>query len=141
MKLSFSPYGLRRTYTIRQLSNEFGVTSRALRFYEEKGLVTPDRYGMSRVYTEQQRHRLSLVISGRRLGLTVTDIARIFEQYDAGGSAAQDRKALELFEKRRIAVEAERQIVEAQLASLDAACARLRERITAAETPPAEQAA
>ena len=62
-----------RTYTIRQLSIEFKVTPRALRFYEDKGLLSPAREGLNRVYNYRDRARLTLILQGKRVGLSLSD--------------------------------------------------------------------
>ena len=63
-----------RTYSIRQLCREFGATARALRFYEDKGLLTPARKGQTRVYDARDRARLKLILRGRRIGFTLQEI-------------------------------------------------------------------
>lgn len=72
-----------RTFTIRQLCNEFKVTPRALRFYEDKGLLTPGRDGMNRVYSYKDRARLILILRGKRLGFSLRDISDYLSLYDA----------------------------------------------------------
>ncbi len=63
-----------RTYTISELAREFALTTRAIRFYEGEGLVAPERRGQSRVYGERERERIKLILRGKRLGLTLSDI-------------------------------------------------------------------
>ena len=65
-----------RTYSIRQLCREFGATARALRFYEDKGLLTPARKGQTRVYDARDRARLKLILRGRRIGFSLLEIGR-----------------------------------------------------------------
>ena len=71
-----------RTYSIRQLCREFGATARALRFYEDKGLLTPARKGQTRVYTARDRARLKLIMRGRRIGFTLQEIQEMLDLYD-----------------------------------------------------------
>ena len=71
-----------RTYSIRQLCREFGATARALRFYEDKGLLTPSRKGQTRVYTARDRARLKLIMRGRRIGFTLQEIQEMIDLYD-----------------------------------------------------------
>ena len=59
------------TYTITDLANEFGITHRALRFYEEKGLIEPERRGQTRIYSHRDRARVRLIVNGRDVGLTL----------------------------------------------------------------------
>ena len=71
-----------RTYSIRQLCREFGATARALRFYEDKGLLTPARKGQTRVYDARDRARLKLILRGRRIGFTLQEIQEMLDLYD-----------------------------------------------------------
>ncbi len=86
-----------RTYTIRQLCIEFKVTPRALRFYEDKGLLSPAREGLNRVYNYRDRARLTLILRGKRVGLSLSEIREILDLYKLGDDGAaqtgQDRCA------------------------------------------------
>lgn len=73
---------MRRTYTITELSSEFGVTLRTIRFYEEQGMLSPARQGRSRVYAARDRVRLKLILRGKRLGLSLSEIAEIIDLYE-----------------------------------------------------------
>lgn len=84
----------KRTYSISELAREFGVTPRALRFYEDKGLLQPDRDGLNRVYSNRDRARLKLILSGRKVGFSLNDIREILDLYDLGDNQrAQIRAA------------------------------------------------
>ena len=82
-----------RTWTVRELADELGVTTRTLRFYEAEGLVSPQRVGTSRVYTPRDRARLRLILRGRRFGMTVGECREIVDMYD--GAASSERRQLE----------------------------------------------
>ena len=69
--------------TITELAREAGVTARAIRFYESKGLLTPHRAGTTRIYTHRERGRLQLILRGKRLGFSLTDIGEYLDLYDA----------------------------------------------------------
>ncbi len=69
--------------TITELAREAGVTARAIRFYESKGLLTPRRAGTTRIYTHRERGRLRLILRGKRLGFSLTDIGEYLDLYDA----------------------------------------------------------
>ncbi|MEH6402787.1 MAG: MerR family DNA-binding transcriptional regulator [Sneathiella sp.] len=69
-------------YSITNLAEEFGVTSRTIRFYEDKGLVSPEREGLTRVYSRSDRARLKLILRGRRLGFSLQDMKKMIELYD-----------------------------------------------------------
>ena len=81
-----------KTYSIRDLASEFGVTTRTIRFYEEKGLLNPGREGSRRVYNPSDRTRLRLILRGKRLGLSLDESAEIVLMY---GSPGSNRKQLE----------------------------------------------
>lgn len=119
-----------RTFTIRQLCREFGCTPRALRFYEDKGLLAPGRAGLNRVYSYRDRARLQLILNGKRVGLALAEIREILELYDKeSGNAAQNAKALRTFRERIVDLERKRDDVTAAIAELHAACASLEERL------------
>ena len=69
--------------TITELARETGITARAIRFYESKGLLTPRRAGTTRIYTHRERGRLQLILRGKRLGFSLTDIGEYLALYDA----------------------------------------------------------
>ncbi|MBT5293953.1 MAG: MerR family DNA-binding transcriptional regulator [Cellvibrionales bacterium] len=69
-------------YSISDLSQEFDITTRTLRFYEEKGLLSPERQGQNRIYSAADRARLKLILRGKRLGLTLEESSGIIAMYD-----------------------------------------------------------
>jgi DNA-binding transcriptional MerR regulator len=82
------------TFTITELAQEFDVTPRAIRFYEDVGLLEPARAGRNRVYTQRDRTRLKLTLRGKRLGLALLEIKRLVDLYDA---SSDERPQLEAF--------------------------------------------
>jgi DNA-binding transcriptional MerR regulator len=79
-----------RTYTIAELAEEFDITPRAIRFYEDVGLLEPARAGRNRVYAQRDRTRLKLTLRGKRLGLTLQEIKQLVDMYDSpADNAAQ----------------------------------------------------
>lgn len=118
------PRAPRRDFSISDLRREFGLSSRALRFYEERGLLSPARRGMERVYSYKERARVALIVRGRRVGLSVSDIREILDAYDKGEDT-QNRLALDKFNQRINALRAQRLEVEKAISSLEAACRRL----------------
>jgi DNA-binding transcriptional MerR regulator len=82
-----------RTWTVRELADEVGVTTRTLRFYEAEGLLRPDRVGTNRVYSQRERARLRLILRGRRFGMTLGECREIVDMYD--GAATSERRQLE----------------------------------------------
>ena len=90
-----------RTFTIRQLCLEFRCTPRALRFYEDKGLLAPARDGLNRVYSYKDRARLQLILRGKRVGLALAEIGEILDLYEVDdGGAQQAAKSLRKFKER-----------------------------------------
>lgn len=70
------------TYTISELAKEFGVTTRTMRFYEEKGLVSPRREGQKRLYTSADRVRIKLILRGKRIGMSLDECVEVIDMYD-----------------------------------------------------------
>jgi DNA-binding transcriptional MerR regulator len=114
-----------RTYSITQLCREFGCTARALRFYEDQGLVFPRRQQMQRVYSYKDRTRLKLVVRGRGVGLSLAEIRHLLETYDEQGEAAQNALALRIFRQRLEALQADRGRIDTAIDTLSHAIARL----------------
>jgi DNA-binding transcriptional MerR regulator len=108
------------TYTISELASEFGVTSRALRLYEESDLLAPRREGTRRIYRERDRVRLRLIQRGKRLGWSLAEIGESFDLYDSNlGEEAQLSYMLEKLAERRNILETQKQDVELALADLE----------------------
>ncbi|WP_293682705.1 MerR family DNA-binding transcriptional regulator [uncultured Phenylobacterium sp.] len=122
LNLRRPPY---RTYSITQLCREFGATPRALRFYEEQGLLAPARRDTSRVYSYKDRARLQMILNGRRVGLSIAEIRDILDLYDEEGEAAQSAEALRVFKHRIEQLEAQRVEVDEAITTLKAAADRL----------------
>ena len=107
------------TYTISELAGEFGVSSRALRLYEESKLLAPKREGTKRIYAERDRVRLRLVLRGKRLGWSLAEIRESFKLYDSSlGEEAQLYYLLEKLDARRKILATQKQDVELALADL-----------------------
>jgi DNA-binding transcriptional MerR regulator len=89
-----------KPFSIRDLASEFDVTTRTIRYYEEKGLLSPDREGAQRIYSPSDRTKLKLILRGKRLGLSLVECAEILMMY---GSPEKNRRQLEkLIERIRI---------------------------------------
>jgi DNA-binding transcriptional MerR regulator len=124
-----------RTWTIAELAEEFAVTHRTIRFYEDRGLLAPERIGTRRVYHARDRVRLALVLRGKRLGFDLAEIARIVDMYDQDpGEEGQLRYLLEQIERRRDELEQRRRDIDQTLAELEVVERRCREALAA---PPA----
>jgi DNA-binding transcriptional MerR regulator len=115
-----------RAFTIRQLCLEFKCTPRALRFYEDKGLLDPARQGLNRVYSYKDRARLQLILRGKRVGLSLAEIREILQLYDKeDGGAVQNAKALRKFKERIVTLEQRRDDLDLAIVELQQASARL----------------
>ena len=101
-------------YTVTQLANDLSVTARTVRFYEDKGLLSPQRVGTTRVYTHRDRARLILVLRGKRLGFTLREIRDYLDLYDADPTRQEQLRALLKQVRSRIdrLVEQEKALVE-----------------------------
>jgi DNA-binding transcriptional MerR regulator len=108
-------------YSVTELANALGVTPRALRFYEDKGLIAPQRAGNTRVYTHRDRGRLMLILRGKRLGFTLREVREWLDLYEV--DPQQSAKMSHLKDKVRKRIEA----LERQRGDLDATLEELRE--------------
>ncbi|MDP3745798.1 MAG: MerR family DNA-binding transcriptional regulator [Phenylobacterium sp.] len=118
------------TFTITQLCREFGATARALRYYEDQGLLAPARQGMARVYSYRDRARLQIILNGKRVGLSLAEIRDILSLYGQGdGEVAQNALALRKFRERIVAFERQRQEIDEAIDELRRASARMEQRL------------
>jgi DNA-binding transcriptional MerR regulator len=127
-----------RTWTITELGEEYAVTLRTLRHYEEVGLLFPERRGTARVFHQRDRIRLELILRGKRLGFTLPQIATIVNMYDEQpGEQGQLEYLLEQIEVRRAELAQRRRDIEDTLAELDRVEHRCREDLTRLAARPA----
>ena len=120
-----------RTWTIREVAEEFGVTHRTVRHYEDLGLISPERRGTTRVYHRRDRTRLNLILRGKRLGFPLEEIRTIIDLYDAPrGARSQLEYVLGQIDQRRADLEQRRADIEAALTELDGFERRCREELT-----------
>jgi len=107
-------------FSIGDLSREFGVTTRTIRFYEDQGLLTPTRDGQNRIYRARDRVRLKLILRGKRLGFSLKEINKLIELYDAPeGEAGQLRSFIEKIRARRGELLSQKDDIEHVLDELD----------------------
>jgi DNA-binding transcriptional MerR regulator len=108
-------------YSIRELSQEFDVTTRTLRFYEEKGLLSPARSGQNRAYSAADRARLILILRGKTLGLSLTQSADLIAMYDpASNNKKQLETLIEKIQSRRHQLQTQKQELERMIIDLEA---------------------
>ena len=110
---------------ITQMSREFGVTTRTLRFYEEQGLLSPVRQEQTRIYSRRDRVRLRLVLTGRRVGFSLRAIRDLLDVYDREGQTAQLTQALPRLKAQLSVLEARRRRIDVAIEALKGAAARL----------------
>ena len=121
------------TYTITDLSREFDITPRAIRFYEDQGLLAPERQGrgQSRVYSQRDRTRLKLTLRGKRLGLTLSEVRELVDMYESPrDEAAQLNKFLAILAAHRTQLLQQREDIEVMLAEIAAFEEGTRKRLT-----------
>ncbi|MBU6483872.1 MAG: MerR family DNA-binding transcriptional regulator [Betaproteobacteria bacterium] len=108
------------TYTISELAREFALTTRAIRFYEDCGLISPRREKRSRIYGERERVRIKLILRGKRLGLALSEIGELLDLYEVRrNERAQLTAFLALLADRRMRLLQQREDIEIVLAEID----------------------
>jgi DNA-binding transcriptional MerR regulator len=125
---SIEPRDDRDSYSITDLSEEFDVTPRALRFYEDEGLIAPERRGTSRIYSHRDRARLAWILRGKRVGFSLAEIREMIDLYDVGDGRNTQRAVT--LDRCRSRIET----LEAQKRDIDAAIAELRDFVSLVET-------
>ncbi|MEP3435809.1 MAG: MerR family DNA-binding transcriptional regulator [Hoeflea sp.] len=121
-------------YKIGDLADEFGVTLRTLRFYEDKGLLKPTRAGVTRLFTKRDRARLKLILLGKRVGFSLTEVKRMIDLYDPRGkNVAQLKVALSKGEAQMRVLEEQRASINTAITELDQTIAVVRGMLHEAE--------
>ena len=121
---------LNAEFSISELAQEFDVTPRAIRFYEDQGLLAPRREGQRRIYTPRDRTRLKLTLRGKRLGLTLSEIRELIDMYEPGrDERPQLERFLSVLESHKASLLQQRADIEAQLTELDALEKRVRKQL------------
>lgn len=118
-----------RTYTIRQLTKEFDVSARTLRFYEEENLIQPARRGQTRIYSVRDRARIILILRGRRMGFSLSEIREFLDVYNPESDLKQLLLAKQRFEERIAAFERQKADIEATMAELKVVLAEVNDHL------------
>lgn len=115
------------SYSISDLAREFDITTRTIRFYEDKGLLSPARRGQTRVYSPEDRVRLMLILRGKRLGFSLDESREIIDMYDpAHGNVEQLHRLLQYIEQKRAQLQQQLRDIHSLMDELDRAEARTR---------------
>ena len=119
-----------KTYSISDLSRHFDVTPRAIRFYEDQGLLSPERINAQRVYNDGDFIRLKLILRGKRIGFSLAELTQTISLYDTQpDSKAQLRYVLETIDSHREELLERKQDIQTPLADMDDVQARIREQL------------
>ena len=109
-----------KTYTISDLAREFGITTRTIRFYEEKGMISPMREGQKRLYTSADRVRIKLILRGKRIGMTLQECVDVIDMYNPGhNNADQLHSLINTVKERREQLKRQKQDIDDMLAGLE----------------------
>ena len=120
----------RKLYSISDLSKEFDVTTRAIRFYEDAGLLSPSREGRNRMYSVRDRTRLKLILRGKRLGFSLNEIGEMFQLYDSEpGEVAQLNHILEKITEKMDLLERQLEDIQIVMQELQEFRSQCRERL------------
>ncbi|MFO7530240.1 MAG: MerR family DNA-binding transcriptional regulator [Marinobacter sp.] len=131
----------KRTFSISELSQEFDVTTRSIRFYEDQGLLKPRRRGQTRIFSTKDRVRLKLILRGKRMGFTLAETKELFDLWDETltGNEKQLLKMLEILEARKAMLEQQKNDIAQAEMEIDTAEARCREALADLEKKKKEQ--
>ena len=107
------------TFAISDLAREFAITPRTIRFWEDQGILAPQREGQKRIFTRRDRARLKMALRGKRLGLSLAEIKDLIGMYNSTeDETPQLMECLRVMQKRRSALEQQREDIEAMLAEI-----------------------
>ncbi len=128
---------MEKFYTITDLAQEFDITPRAIRFYEDQGLLSPARQGQRRIYSRRDKIRLKLILRGKRLGFPLSESKALFELYDSDlGETAQTEYFLEKIAERRAILEQQQKDIEMVMKELDTAERQVRDAVAKKQRSP-----
>ncbi|WP_303289019.1 MerR family DNA-binding transcriptional regulator [Marinobacter sp. SS5-14b] len=133
----------KRTFSISELSQEFDVTTRSIRFYEDQGLLKPARRGQTRIFSTKDRVRLKLILRGKRMGFSLAETKELFDLWDETltGNEKQLLKMLEILSDRRAQLEQQKNDIAQAEMEIDTAEARCRESLEELQKKKKQQVA
>ncbi len=125
---------MKTSFSISELSREYAVTPRAIRFYESEGMIAPARNGQTRIFSVRDRARLGLIVQGKRVGFSLAEIREMLDLYDIGdGQVTQLKVSRKKFADRIVALEQQRIDIDASVEQLKRSISWMDERIKAGE--------
>jgi DNA-binding transcriptional MerR regulator len=117
---AIEPLPDQHSFSISDLSTEFGVTARALRFYEDEGLISPERRGTQRIYSHRDRARLAWILRGKRVGFSLVEIRELIDLYDVGdGRRTQRQRTIDRCRDRVDLLNDQKRDIDAAIAELN----------------------
>ncbi|ASP37922.1 MerR family transcriptional regulator [Bacterioplanes sanyensis] len=119
----------RSHYSIRDLADEFDITTRTIRFYEAEGLLSPQREGQTRIYSPQDRVRLKLILRGKRLGLSLAESRELIDMYDPSANRPQLESLLSAIDRRRQQLQQQLHDIQRMMEELDDAELKARQAL------------
>ena len=126
------------TYSISDLARELDITTRAIRFYEEQGLLTPERRGLERIYTARDKVSLKLILRGKRIGFSLAECKELIELYDpASGNRKQLQTFMQKIAERR--AQLEQQLLDIQQMQIELDTAEERCYVALSQTPKEQE--
>lgn len=125
------PHAKTKFYSISDLADEFDITTRTIRHYEDEGLLSPTRQGQKRLYTNQDRIRLKLTLRGKRLGFSLSNIRELFELYDADKTTVKQlRQMLTAIQARQSRLKQQLDDIQAIMEELETAEAKCYQQLS-----------
>lgn len=117
-------------YKISELAKEFDITTRSIRFYEDEGLLQPERKGSMRIYNRKDKIRLKLILRGKRLGFSLAEIRELFELYDTHQGDAQLTEMLKIIDEKETVLLRQLEDIKSMLEDLDTARERCEQALS-----------
>ena len=121
-------------YKISDLAKEFDIPTRSIRFYEDEGLIQPERKGSMRIYNRRDRTRLKLILRGKRLGFSLTEIRELFELYDTHQGDTQLTEMLKIIDEKEAVLMRQLDDINNMLSDLNLARERCEQALEASQT-------